>query len=101
MLMEDYVALQIAGPIGEDETWRRKSHGRLKKPLHPTLPVCRIPMKNDNRQAAYQSILSFPHISTDRSTSRKPDRWDHKKLYFTLLQRLQGVRMYYLLTNGR
>lgn len=46
------------------------------KPLHPTLPVCRIPMKKSKAQAPYQSILSFPHISTDRSKNSNPDRWE-------------------------
>lgn len=65
----------IANHCPNRQWWdlEEKRHGRLEEPLHPTLPVCRIPMKNSNTQAAYQSILSFPHIS---STNSKPDRWE-------------------------
>lgn len=66
----------IANHCPNRQGWdlEEKSQDRLEEPLHPTLPACRIPMKNNNTQAAYQSILSFPHISTDRSANSKPDR---------------------------
>lgn len=60
------------GDLQEEE-----SHGRLQEPLHPAPPANRIPMKSGSGgvRAAYQSLLSFPHISTDRSTNSESDRW--------------------------
>lgn len=55
-------------------TVKEEGRGCLKQqrnPLHPLLPVCRIPMKKSNTQAPSQSILSFSHISTDPSTNNR------------------------------
>lgn len=68
--------MQISALTGTGRDLEEKSHGRLEEPLHPTLPACRIPMKKDNTQEAFQSILSFPQIPTEPGTSRTPDRWE-------------------------
>ncbi len=90
----------IANHCPNRQQWdlEEKRQGRLGEPLHPTLPVCRIPMKKDNMQAAYQSILSFPHISLTTAQTAKPDRWERSwkamfKSYFSHFHSA-GVRIF-------
>lgn len=88
------MALRIAALTGGDETWRKKAKAVLEEPLHPTLPLCRIPMKNNNTQAAYQSILSFP--LTAAQTAGLTGGSDNRKSHLKANTR---VDYYHLFTN--